>query len=238
MGIQDQDDYWEKKNPRDTLATKKTSGLRYLSFFILFLLALLYAADYSLKLKSLPPVPAPEISNTPTDTNKLSPIHITADRQGHFRGTLLINNIPTPFLIDTGATMTVIPEKFAITAKLPIGVGVYTHTAGGKVLAHKTHINHFQLGNIAIKHLPAQINPHLNEVLVGMNTLKLFNFSVSNNVLTLSANSNKITVPIPRQILTQNVKPPEKIKPKKSSVIIKRIVCDNQKNCRTVYSDY
>jgi len=48
-------------------------------------------------------------------------IVLKADKQGHFRGTVLINNIPMPFLIDTGATQTSIPITMANKAKLPIG---------------------------------------------------------------------------------------------------------------------
>lgn len=116
---------------------------------------------------------------------------IKADPSGHFRGKLLIDDVEMPFLIDTGATQTVIPQALAEQANLPQGRVIQTSTAGGQVNNHLTRINRMQLGNAELKNLQAIINPHLDEVLIGMNTLKYFRITQQRDTLTLIA-SNEI----------------------------------------------
>jgi aspartyl protease family protein len=159
-------------------------------------------------------------------------ITLTADAQGHFRGFVLINDISMPFLIDTGATRTVIPEKMALKAQLPIGRKVVTHTAGGEVFAHQTQINSFNIQGVQINNLEAQINPYLHEVLIGMSTLKYFNMTLQGKSLTLVSNDFKVTSAV------QLESPKSVAVKKRQSVIIKRKVCNAKNVCRTVFSDY
>jgi len=172
-------------------------------------------------------VKAPEIKK-PSNSSR-SIITLTADAQGHFRGEVLINNIAMPFLIDTGATRTVIPEKMAAMAHLPIGKKVETNTAGGKVFAYQTEINTFMIQGVQIEKLSAQINPHLHEVLVGMNTLKYFNMTLKGTHLTLVSNGQHAVIANQTE---------EVIVEQKPAVIIKRKQCDKNNVCRTVYSDF
>lgn len=117
-------------------------------------------------------------------------ISLKADAHGHFTGKVLINNVVMPFLIDTGATITTIPEKLAIDAKLPIGSEVKTNTAGGKVFANKTRINSLKIDNVVLNNLDAHINKHLTVVLIGMNVLDYFKMKTLNGkdgkILTLT----------------------------------------------------
>jgi len=172
-------------------------------------------------------VKAPEIKK-PSNSSR-SIITLTADGQGHFRGEVLINNIAMPFLIDTGATRTVIPEKMAAMAHLPIGKKVETNTAGGKVFAYQTEIDTFMIQGVQIKKLNAQINPYLHEVLIGMSTLKYFNMTLNGPHLTLVSNGEHtvIATQVEAGIVEQ-----------KPAVIIKRKRCDKNNVCRTVYSDF
>jgi len=172
-------------------------------------------------------IKAPKIKR-PTNASR-SIITLTADSQGHFRGEVLINKVAMPFLIDTGATRTVIPERMAAMAHLPIGKKVETNTAGGKVFAYQTEIDTFIIQGVQIEKLNAQINPHLHEVLIGMNTLKYFNMTLNGPNLTLV--SNGLHTVITTQ--TENV-----IVEQKPAVIIKRKHCDKNNVCRTVYSDF
>ncbi|MGZ5000582.1 MAG: retropepsin-like aspartic protease family protein, partial [Methylomonas sp.] len=147
-------------------------------------------------------------------------IVLKTDHQGHFRGTVLVNNVPMPFLIDTGATKTVIPRSMAIKAGLPFGSVVQSNTAGGKVSDRITQIQSLTIGNAIIRNLDAQINEHLDEVLIGMNTLKYFQMIQNGNTLTLVANNqagNRIAnVPMSSSLETvasnQPVKKPTTIK--------------------------
>ncbi len=184
--------------------------------------------------KSVPPIPKvipPVVNKQPK--HAMGIITLTADAYGHFRGKVLINNISMPFLVDTGATKTVIPEEMAKKANLPFGKKVATNTAGGKVFAHQTQIDTFNIQGVQINKLEAQINPHLHEVLIGMNTLKYFNMTLKGPHLTLVSNDEHIVSAAAIESAEQEVKIE-----KKESVIIKRKVCDNNNVCRTVFSDF
>ncbi len=117
-------------------------------------------------------------------------ITIPVDRSGHYRGTVLINSVAMPFVIDTGATLTTIPVNMAIKAGLSFGRNISMSTANGQVSNPSTFINSLRLGNIEIKNIDASImiNPGLNaQVLIGMNTLKYFRMVQDKNRLTLTA---------------------------------------------------
>lgn len=167
-------------------------------------------------------------------------IRIKADKQGHFRGTVLINNVPMPFLIDTGATKTVIPEKFAASAGLPFGRAIQASTAGGKVYERETRISSLKIGNAVIRNLDAHINGHLDEALIGMNTLKYFRMTQNQNILTLVTNGQPTTriynAPTPKQYNPNTVASNQPLR--KPKVIKKRVICDEYKNCKTSYSDH
>lgn len=268
MGIQDRDYYWEKhkaaakynhsdfngllnrKPGRYQKTPRKSSGnLRYLLVPALVLFGLWHSADRSLKYKTTqqPASPTRSIPDSPAEPDTIQPISgglaIKADRQGHFRGTVLINDVPMPFLIDTGATRTSIPANLAYTARLPVGAQVNSHTAGGTVIDRLTQINSLKIGNAEIRYLDANINEYLNEVLIGMNTLKYFNITQSGNTMTLVANgaspeqivqalapSRPNTIAIEQPVIQPEIKRPTAIK--------KTVVCDARNVCATKYSDH
>ncbi|MGZ8918861.1 MAG: retropepsin-like aspartic protease family protein, partial [Methylobacter sp.] len=119
----------------------------------------------------------------------------------------------------------------AVAAGLPFGPEIYSSTAGGKVTDHLTRINNLRIGNAEIRNLDATINQHLEEVLIGMNTLKYFHMTQSGNTLTLVANNHQPNNRIPIESLVSN-------KPiKKATILKKTVVCDEYKTCKTTYSD-
>ncbi len=180
---------------------------------------------------------------------------LQADASGHFRGTVLINDVSMPFMIDTGATQTVIPEQLAAEAGLPIGRQVQTSTAGGQVIDHLTRIDSLKIGNAKINSLPAIINRHLSEVLIGMTTLKHFQMTQNKDTLTLvayndpqqrmdlekdlplvaappvAANSPQLMAPQPNVVEDE-----DDLKPQKTWK--KSVTCDASKNCTARYSDH
>lgn len=269
MGIQDRDYYREKYNKaarpnvshldnpcqrqKSRHQTQKgSSSLRYLLLPALMLFALWHGADRLLQHKAghRHPSPAISISKAPAEPKTIAPIAggllIKADRQGHYRGTVLINDIPMPFLIDTGATKTTIPAKLADAARLPVGAAVKSNTAGGQVTDRLTQISRLKIGNAVITNLDANINEHLDEVLIGMNTLKYFTLSQSGNTLALIANraapepmtsaSAIATMHIPPNALAaeQSASRPEIKRP---TTIKKTVTCDAWQVCTTTYSD-
>jgi aspartyl protease family protein len=163
-------------------------------------------------------------------------IVLKTDRQGHFRGTALVNNVPMPFLIDTGATKTVIPSKMAIAAGLPFGRAVQSSTAGGKVVDRLTRIHTLKIGNAEIKDLDANINEYLDEALIGMNTLKYFQITQSGDILTLVANDSRVHSVTNDQAAFDSS--PMRQTLKKPVTVKKKVICDERQVCKTIYSDH
>lgn len=268
MGIQDRDYYWEKhksasksnvsdfdqllkRNNYGKKPAKQSSGsLRYLLAPALMLLGLWQGADRLLKQRAVHHPSSPTISIPGGPEPVAIPIsgglEIMADRQGHFRGTAYINNVPMPFLIDTGATLTSIPANLAYAAGLPVGASINSSTAGGKVVDRLTQLTSLKIGNAEIKNLDAAINEHLEEVLIGMNTLKYFTITQRGNTLTLVANGSS-----PEQITRAPIMPPSIVRPntlaveqptakpeiKRPTTIKRTVSCDANKVCTTKYSD-
>lgn len=158
-------------------------------------------------------------------------VSIKADAKGHFRGMVLINNVPMPFLIDTGATDTVVPAKMAVAAKLPYGRYVQASTAGGKIAIRETSINSLKLGNAEVNNLKAQMNDHLNEVLIGMSTLRYFKINQNGDTMTLIANTQHVSGAGFQNETSQTTAP-------RTSNIKKTVSCDERKVCITKYSDH
>jgi aspartyl protease family protein len=239
MGIQDRDYRGRYRNSSPSSAHGKSSGLKYLIFPALTLAALWYGSDVILdRIKSGKPInPIRKISEIKLPYFVPGGITLKTDRQGHFRGTVLVNNMPMPFLIDTGATKTVIPVKMAIAAGLPFGHAVQSSTAGGKVVDRITRINTLKIGNAEIRNLDANINEHLDEVLIGMNTLRYFHMTQNGDTLTLVANDPQVHRLADAQTATFDPFPMRQ-PIKKPTVVKKNIICDEQQVCKTIYSDH
>jgi len=263
MGIQDRDYYRERhrKSYSTNKSGKVSTGKKYFLTPILTLALLWHGANMILgKMKNgltVKPVPAMSTDNS----SDLIPggIILKADRQGHFKGTLSINSVPMPFLIDTGATTTTIPENMAIAAGLPVGRSIRSNTAGGQVLEHLTRINSLKIGNAEIKNLDASINQYLKEVLVGMNTLKYFRMTKDGNILALVTYNEPeegIAEPEEEIVEIENLSPPpppqQTFQPSDDETADetvasdypskttwkKTVSCDGHNNCKTIYSDH
>jgi aspartyl protease family protein len=166
-------------------------------------------------------------------------IVLHADSHGHYRGTVLINNHPFPFMIDTGATNVAIPKHMASTAQLPFGASVQLNTANGIANGYSTRIPSLKIGAAHISNLEATIAPDLDEVLIGMNALKYFRMTQGLKTLTLIAlNPDELAevggaVALPSKPL-QESKPHSTMTPK--TTWEKTVTCDNDGlNCKTSY---
>jgi aspartyl protease family protein len=236
----DRDYYWKKQRGGDQPVTSQRIKNKSIFSFLLLpaLSTALFWFGFSLYLaKQKEANAAPQSLVEPVykaslGLNKGSKIlYLKADHQGHFRGELLINNIAMPFLIDTGATITVIPEKMARKANLSIGKKGVSNTAGGQVFDYRTRINILKIGDIVIKDVDAIINQHVEEVLIGMNTLKYFQMTLNKNRLTLIGNSDDLNY--------VNAQTDQILQPvKKKSTIKKTVTCDKNNVCRTSYTNY
>lgn len=275
MGLQDRDYYQDiykrksqeinrdPKNPYSSRKTeKKSSGIKTLFSILMILFSFWYGADALLsQLKNIKAAKAKPGISTQNSPDLISGgVILKSDPQGHFGGTAMVNDVPMPFLIDTGATTTTIPAKMAKKAGLPLGRQVQVNTAGGKVIEHSTRIDNLSIGNAEIRNLSANINPHLDRVLIGMNTLKHFRMTQSNNTLTLVANNHPdeiaepfesendseeiASVPSAQLFTPFDTDRPIEMQTADDQPLVKTpttwkktVVCDQYKNCKTSYSD-
>lgn len=237
------------------------TGLKYLLYPVMVLFVLWYGADAWLSLlKGKSPNSQVWQKQAALDKQpavELIPggVMLRADQNGQFRGTALINDVAVPFLIDTGATQTAIPASLAGAAGLKYGRTVQNHTAGGIVTDHMTRIDHLKIGNAEIKNLQATINQHLQEVLIGMNTLKYFRMTQAGNTLTLVASSDPVEIAEIEKDLTPEAPPVQAVqnmdfrRPEDSDAAVaedkrpktnwkKSVSCDSQQHCKTVYGEH
>lgn len=108
--------------------------------------------------------------------DQLVELKIKQNRQGHYLLNALINNKPSRFLVDSGATVTSIPAGVANKLGLEKGSPFRVNTANGTATAYSTVINELKLGDMTLRNVPASIIPGMNgsEGLLGMNVLKHF----------------------------------------------------------------
>ena len=128
MGIQDRDYYREKykgarQSPKSIArkSWKNSTGIKYLLYPLITIAALWYGADnLPDKINGITLIRGPIVDRKEKPLDLVSGgVILKTDHQGHFRGTALVNNVPMPFMIDTGATQTVSPRKMAVAASLP-----------------------------------------------------------------------------------------------------------------------
>ncbi len=112
---------------------------------------------------------------------------LKADRQGHFVGTLLLNEQKAEFLLDTGATSVAVSAAVAKRTGMQAGTPYQTSTANGVVTVYRSRINTLQLGDIVLHDLDASIVPSLAgaEILLGMSALNQLEFSKQQQELRL-----------------------------------------------------
>ena len=120
-------------------------------------------------------------------TGKIKEVVLQSNRQHHYVATGRINGQKVKFLLDTGASHVVIPQKLAQKLQLKPGARGYAHTANGTVEVRSTKLDSLQLGAIRLENVRASINPGMQgmEVLLGMSALKQIEFSQRGNQLTL-----------------------------------------------------
>lgn len=169
-------------------------------------------------------------------------INLPAGADGHFYGTVTINNHPMAFMIDSGATFTTIPMNLASEAGLVLGAQVETHTANGRGFAKTTRIPSLKLGSIEIKNLEAHANPHLQQVLIGLNILKYFTLQQTADHMMLTINpamlqADKLDSGVAisfGQTSASELVPPS-VKP--SRPIVKSQVCKSGEDCIIRYGN-
>lgn len=117
-------------------------------------------------------------------------VSVPMSPDGHFWVEGRVNGIQTRFLVDSGASITALSERTAMTAGLDMnGLPVAMQTANGAIQARRTSIRRLDIGNIAAEDLSAVVAGGFGDVnVVGMNFLsRLKGWRVEGKTLILDA---------------------------------------------------
>lgn len=114
-------------------------------------------------------------------------VELQRNRAGHYMSSGKINSKDVVFLLDTGATDVSIPAKVAEVIGLQRGRAIQVYTANGIVTVYSTVLSNIQLGDIVLRDIEANINPHMGgeEILLGMSFLGKLDFSQRGDRLSL-----------------------------------------------------
>jgi clan AA aspartic protease (TIGR02281 family) len=103
-----------------------------------------------------------------------APFIMKQGENGHYFVDGIVNNHKLNFVIDTGASLITLPQKFAEKAGILCQHDAMSHTANGVTRSCTTTIQTLQFGNFTLKNIEAMIAPNLDQPLMGMNVLKQF----------------------------------------------------------------
>ena len=112
-------------------------------------------------------------------------IEIRRGADGHYRWPGTINGRAVEFLIDTGASGTVIPASLARELRLPVDGQVQSSTANGIVRGHETRADVELQGGVRVERLRLVALPALDSPLLGMNVLGRLHIRQRDGVLTI-----------------------------------------------------
>jgi len=140
------------------------------------------------------PVKLPPAEESPalSDGEEASPIieQYVMDKNPHsnsFMGLGSINGVDVTLLVDTGASVVVVPERIARRIGLKKGAEMAFSTGGGRVSHYSTTLDRLTLGRIELRSVDAAINPAMQQdfVLLGMSALGLMDMQVEQGRLVL-----------------------------------------------------
>jgi len=108
---------------------------------------------------------------------------------GHFYVQGAVNGFPVVFMIDTGASQSTIPERYARNSGIRTGLEVVMNTAGGRVSAGETRGNRVQVGPFNLSNATVIAAPNLDQPLLGMSVLDRFTMTTDGVAMTLAPRS-------------------------------------------------
>lgn len=129
----------------------------------------------------------PNSSPLSLSNQQFSEVVLHPNRQHHYVVNGKVNHQPVVFMLDTGATEVVIPQRIAQQLGLDKGAGKFANTANGTVIVYNTEIDHLSIGDIELQQVRASINPAMEGklILLGMTALKQVEFTQKSETLIL-----------------------------------------------------
>jgi aspartyl protease family protein len=124
----------------------------------------------------------------PENAGERSAFTVKRNAAGSFVGIAQINKQNVKFLLDTGASLVVVPQALALRLGLKMGEPVTFKTAGGNVIHYATTLDSLRLGAIELRAVKAVINPVMQDdfALLGMSALKEMHIAQKDDALVLS----------------------------------------------------
>ncbi|WP_157991492.1 retropepsin-like aspartic protease family protein [Caldimonas tepidiphila] len=114
-------------------------------------------------------------------------IEIRRAPDGHFHWPGRVNGREVEFLVDTGATTTVLPQALADELDLPSQGQVRSRTAGGVVTGSIAQADISLEGGVEVRGLRVAVLERLHAPLLGMDVLSRLRWSQDGGVLRLEA---------------------------------------------------
>ncbi len=127
-----------------------------------------------------------------TDPDGNRTLTVARSSNGHFYVKASVEGTPIRFLIDTGATGTVLSERDAVRVGIAVDTLTFNRpvqTANGLVFEARTRIGRLEIGPFALRNVSVGVlrDSQLNTSLLGMNVLSRFaSFQVEGDRLILT----------------------------------------------------
>lgn len=116
---------------------------------------------------------------------------LRADSRGHYSVKGYIDDLPTNFLVDTGASNVAISRELANKLKITDCTPSLHHTANGNVMGCTAVVKQISFGIFAVQDVTVAILPKLTtESLLGMGVLRKFKLSQQDDYLKISTYDN------------------------------------------------
>ena len=115
-------------------------------------------------------------------------VTIKQSRDGSYLAKGKVNGQEMNFVVDTGATIVVIPLDLAKDLDLPLGAQITTRTANGFGTAYTTWLDSLTLGDITLRNIEASATDGLigDEALLGMTFLRRVKLEQENGIMTIT----------------------------------------------------
>ncbi len=146
--------------------------------------------DYS-KAQDLPKT-LREIANRPIiyKAAKLMPngdfvVHVSKD--GHYYISGDVNGYPVRFMVDSGASSTSIPTRYALNAGIGVAIAKLVNTASGSITIGESSGNVLTIGNTSIVDAKIMVIDKLEDALLGADVLNILNTTYSDGIMTIKA---------------------------------------------------
>lgn len=128
------------------------------------------------------------------------PIVLQRGQNGGFFVNGTVNNAPTTFQIDTGASITSISKDLANRAGIFECTPQHFDTANGGVTGCVGIAHDLNFGSFNFRGFQVAVMPNMNGTLLGMNVLRHVSIENTGDVMRLSLVNVASTAPVPQQI--------------------------------------